>query len=82
MLENVGLNVRRLRRGRDLTQHQLAQFAGIHQQQLSAIERGLQPQLKTIDRLAYALGVRPDDLLRQPGVGGPVESVPQLTVEQ
>jgi transcriptional regulator with XRE-family HTH domain len=64
VLENVGLNVRRLRRARDLTQRQLAQFAGIHQQHLSAIERGLRPQLKTVDLLAHALGVRPDDLLR------------------
>ena len=65
MLEDVGRNLRKLRRDRDLTQEQVARFAGIRQQELSAIERGLQPPLVLVDRLARALGVHPNELLRR-----------------
>lgn len=66
MLEDVGRNLRKLRRDRDLTQAQVARFAGIRQQELSAIERGLQPKLALVDRLARALGVHPNALLCNP----------------
>jgi transcriptional regulator with XRE-family HTH domain len=64
VLEHLGVNVRRLRRARDLTQSQLGRFADINQPRLSAIERGLRPSMAVVDRLAHALGVRPDELLR------------------
>jgi transcriptional regulator with XRE-family HTH domain len=64
VLEDVGRNFRKLRRERDLTQGQVARFAGLRQQELSAIERGLQPKSALIDRLARALGVHPNELLR------------------
>jgi transcriptional regulator with XRE-family HTH domain len=64
VLEDVGPNLRKLRRERDLTQGQVARFAGLRQQELSAIERGLQPKLALLDRLARALGVHPNELLR------------------
>lgn len=66
MLEHVGYNVRKLRRERDLTQSQVARFARIRQQELSAIERGLRPRSELLDRFARALGVSVDDLLREP----------------
>jgi transcriptional regulator with XRE-family HTH domain len=66
VLEHVGRNLRRLRRERDLTQAQVARFAGIRQQELSAIERGLRPKSALLDRLAFALGVPTEDLLRAP----------------
>ncbi len=65
MLKDVGRNLRKLRRDRDFTQTQLARFAGVRQQELSAIERGLQPPLVLVDRLARGLGVHPDELLRR-----------------
>jgi transcriptional regulator with XRE-family HTH domain len=64
VLENVGPNLRRIRRNRDLTQQQVARFAGIRQQELSAFERGLRPKSATLDRLARALGVDINELLR------------------
>lgn len=64
MLEDLSRNLRRLRRERDLTQSDIARFAGIRQPVVSAIERGLRPPLALVDRLARALGVSPDELLR------------------
>jgi transcriptional regulator with XRE-family HTH domain len=64
VLEDLGRNLRRLRRDRDLTQHQLARLVGIRQQELSNIEHGLQPKLALVDRLARVLGVHPNELLR------------------
>jgi transcriptional regulator with XRE-family HTH domain len=66
VLEHVGPNLRKLRRDRDLTQAQVASFAHIRQQELSAIERGLRPKSELLDRLARALGVQTNDLLRAP----------------
>lgn len=63
-LSAFGQNVRRIRRDQELSQKYLADVAGIHQQQLSLIERGLSPTLDHISKLATALGVTPDDLLR------------------
>lgn len=64
MLDHVGRNLRKLRRERDLTQAQVARFARIRQQELSAIERGLRPRSALLDPLARALGVSTDELLR------------------
>ena len=63
MLEDVGRNLRKIRRDRDLSQTQVARLANIRQQELSAIERGLQPPLALVDRLARVLGVHPNALL-------------------
>ena len=64
MFEDVGRNLRRLRRERDLTQGQVARFARVRQQDVSAIERGLRPPSALVDRLARALGVDANELLR------------------
>jgi transcriptional regulator with XRE-family HTH domain len=64
MLEDLGPNVRRARRDRDLTQAQLARVVGIRQQALSEIERGLRSPHALVDRLARLLGV-PSQALRQ-----------------
>jgi len=63
VLEDVGRNLRKIRRDRDLSQTQVARLANIRQQELSAIERGLQPPLALVDRLARVLGVHPNALL-------------------
>ena len=53
-----GENVRRLRRGRAMTQETLAHLTGIHPTYLSGIERGARNvALRNIVALAGALGV-------------------------
>ena len=48
----------------DLTQEQLATRAGLHQPQISLMERGLlEPELSTLARLAEALDSTPSALL-------------------
>jgi transcriptional regulator with XRE-family HTH domain len=65
VVKDIGRNLRRIRRERDLAQDQVAGLAGIRQQQLSAIENGLEPPLALVDRLARVLCVTPDELLRE-----------------
>ena len=65
-LEQVfGINVRRLRRARGLTQEALAHEVEIDVSYLGQIERGERnPTLSVVERFAAALGVFPPDLLR------------------
>ena len=57
--EAFGQYIRRLRERRGYTQEQLAFRAGMHVTYLSGIERGSRnPSLRSIRRLAKALGVR------------------------
>lgn len=63
---DFGSNVRRMRRERGMTQAELCETLGISQQYLSSIEGGEKP-LSTLElamRLAGALGVTVDDLMR------------------
>ncbi len=58
-------NVRRLRTERGLTQEKLAVDAGVAAPYLSRIERGtVNPTIDIMDRLAAALSVEVDSLLR------------------
>lgn len=58
ILRQIGLNVRRLRIARNLSQEALAFEADIALNYLSEIERGKRnPTILIIDRLAKALGV-------------------------
>lgn len=60
----VGVNVRRLRIERKLTQEQLAHDAEIDLTYLGGIERGRRnPSVNVLGRLALALGVLPGALL-------------------
>ncbi len=57
--EAFGRQIRRLRNRRGYTQEELANLSGIHVSYLSGIERGARnPSLRSIRRLAKALGVR------------------------
>ena len=61
----VGLNVLDLRRGRDLTQEEVAHRAEIHQTYLSDVERGKRnPSILVLSRIAAALSVDVQELLR------------------
>ena len=52
-----------LRRGRFLTQLELAQMAGVTEATINRIEKGHnKPTFQTIKKLARALGVEPNEL--------------------
>ncbi|HKZ13225.1 MAG TPA: helix-turn-helix transcriptional regulator [Solirubrobacterales bacterium] len=56
----VGPRIRRIRRGLDMSQENLADNAQIHRTQITAIEWGEQlPRIDTLIRLAGGLGVSP-----------------------
>lgn len=66
--ERVGLNVQNLRRERSLSQEELAARAAIHQSYLSDIERARRnPSLLVLERVAIALGVDVEELVRRRG---------------
>lgn len=57
-------NLRRLRSSLGMTQEALAEACGLHQTYISDIERARRNvTLDVIQRLAHALGVKPDSLL-------------------
>jgi transcriptional regulator with XRE-family HTH domain len=63
----VGINIRRLRKARGLTQESLAAECGIDMRYLGGIERGQEnPTIGVIGDIAQALGVLPHTLLIEP----------------
>jgi transcriptional regulator with XRE-family HTH domain len=61
----VGLNVRRLRESRRLSQEELAFEAELHRTYISGVERGVRnPTVTVVAKIAEALGVGSDQLLR------------------
>ena len=61
----VGGNVRTFREERGLSQEELAFKAGLHRTYVSGVERGVRnPTILVIERLAKALNVPPDHLLK------------------
>jgi transcriptional regulator with XRE-family HTH domain len=65
--ERVGLNVQRLRQNAGLSQEECAHRAKVHQTYLSGVERGVRnPTVMVLAKLAKALGVEADELLRTP----------------
>lgn len=64
----VGLNVRRLRLQKGMTQEQLAEASGFGQQYISDLERGRRnPTVVSLYELALQLGAMPRDLLEPEG---------------
>jgi transcriptional regulator with XRE-family HTH domain len=62
---SFGKAVRRLRKKRRLSQEALADLASLHATFIGRIERGVQNvSLKTVQKLAKALKVKPDKLFR------------------
>lgn len=58
-----GLRVKHLREQAGLSQDALAHAADLHRVYLSGIERGKRlPSIKTVEKLAKALGVHPGEL--------------------
>jgi len=68
--ELVGINLRRLRVGRELPQDALAVDAEIDRAHVSRIERGIEnPTVVVLDRLAKALGATVTEFFRIPKRG-------------
>jgi len=62
--EYLGRRIRRIRRGLDMSQENLADNAGIHRTQLTLIENGHRlPRIDTMIKLAGGLGFAPCELL-------------------
>jgi len=60
----VGLNFRRLRMARGLTQEQAAELTGVSQQYISGLEQGRRnPTVLTLHELTGPLDAQPIDLL-------------------
>jgi len=65
VLAKLGLNVRKRREARDLTQETLAERASLDPTYISGIERGLRnPGIKNVARLAKALGLSTAELCK------------------
>mgnify|MGYP001062828643 CR=1 FL=1 len=65
--QRIGRNLQRIRRGKGLSQEELAHLARIHQTYLSGVEGGKRnPSVVVLDRIAQALGVDVCDLDAQP----------------
>lgn len=62
----IGLNVQRLRRGKELSQEELAARADVHQTYLSGVERGKRnASVLVLERIAKALGVDVAELFKK-----------------
>jgi len=65
LLFTFGLNVRRAREAKQLTQEKLAERASLDPTYISGIERGLRnPGIKNVARLARALGLSTAELCK------------------
>lgn len=63
----IGINIRRLRKARHLSQEVLAAESGIDMRYLGGIERGQEnPTVKVVADIAKALGVHPSTLFGEP----------------
>ncbi len=60
-----GETVRIIRHKKNMSQGDLAKKLNVHPTYISKIERGIQnPSLRGIEKIAKALGVRPEELLK------------------
>lgn len=66
MVQLLGVNVRRCRKLRGMTQEQLALEVGMERSYVSDLERGTRnPSVRALGRLADALGIEAQELLRR-----------------
>lgn len=71
MRQLVGLNVKRVRQEKGMTQERLAELSGFSQQYISGLEQGRRnPTIVTIYELATVLGVNHIELLQPAEEGG------------
>lgn len=63
-MNNIGLQIRTLRKTRNLYQNTLAEISGVRRERISNIEHGKYcPKITTAIKLADALGVTLDELV-------------------
>ena len=63
--QQFGLQLRRIRAGKELSQEALAKCCQLDRTYISGVERGLRnPSLDCILRIARGLDVRPEELIR------------------
>lgn len=66
MVEVLGANVRRYRKLAGISQEELSHRTGIKRSYISDLERGTRnPTVQALGRLAHALQIEPDALLRR-----------------
>lgn len=66
-LENFARNLRRLRSEQELSQEELGFRVGMHRTSINNLEcRRHSPTLKNMAKIAEALGVKVDDLIKDP----------------
>lgn len=64
VVQLLGVNVRRFRKLKGMSQEQLALEAGMERSYVSDLERGTRnPSVRALGRLAKALGIQPHELL-------------------
>jgi len=64
ILKRLGMNIRRLRREKGLSQEEFGFNSGIHRTYVSDVERGARnPSVTQVEKFAKALGVTPGHLL-------------------
>lgn len=79
---SIATNLVRLRKAQALTQHQLADLAGLHVNQVRRYEAGTaQPSLEGLKKIALALHVKLDDLVFEPGERVPLDEQLRLQFE-
>lgn len=62
--KRLGLNIKRLREQKELSQEQFGFESGIHRTYISDVERGARnPSVTQVEKFAKALGVTPGHLL-------------------
>lgn len=63
--ERFATNLRRSRQATGLSQEELAHLADIDRTYVSSLERAVySPTIEVLDKLARALGVQPEDLIK------------------
>ncbi len=78
-----GATLRELRRARSFSQEHLAEVAGLHRTYTSLLERGLRtPTLTAIVRLADALGVTSEYLVKETMARRPLHEKLELTASK
>lgn len=62
---NFGKNLRKIRLSKNLSQSDVAKVFGVHRSYISGLERGIRnPSLVTVQKVAKALGVSADKLIK------------------
>ncbi|NUM56891.1 MAG: helix-turn-helix transcriptional regulator [Candidatus Hydrogenedentes bacterium] len=77
----IGVIVRRYREHQDMTQADLAKQSKVTQAEVSYIERGKRSHLKTLDRVAHALGMDLSEMIRRAEAIGDRKAVLQQAQE-